>query len=193
MTIYYQVLRMREISIVSGNRHKVDELMPLAKAHGIRLKWINYSKVEIQADGISDIARAGGILAYAALGVPLIVEDTGIFISALKGFPGPYSAQAYKTIGLEGILTLLKGRKSRKAEFRTAICYAGDEDTVVFEGVVHGTIATRIRGGRDFGYDPIFIPEGHTKAYSEMELAEKNSASHRAAAFEKFAEYLSRK
>jgi XTP/dITP diphosphohydrolase len=179
-----------QILFLSSNRHKAEEIMGMSKALGIELKWSRYEKLEIQSDDTSDVARASAALAYATLRKPLIVEDSGLFIDALKGFPGPYASFVYRTIGLEGILTLLDGKRDRKAYFKTSIGYADGSSTRVFEGVVYGSISDRVRDGRAFGYDPIFVPSGSKKAFSEMGVLEKNKISHRRRAFELFAEYL---
>ena len=178
------------INMLSSNGYKVEEIADIAKEYGIKVNWINYSKVELQADDPSDIARAGGILAHSALNVPLILEDTGFFIKALKGFPGSYAAQALHTIGPEGILTLMKGIEDRSAYFKTAVCYVDRGVVQLFEGTSDGSIAEAVHGGRAFGFDPIFMPDGYDKAFSELSVEEKNRISHRAMAFRKFAEYF---
>ena len=179
-----------QILFLSSNRHKAEEIIGMSKAFGIDLKWSGYEKLEIQSDDTSAVARTSAALAYAALRKPLIVEDSGLFIDALKGFPGPYASFVYHTIGLEGILALLEGKRNRKAYFKTSICYADGSSTKVFEGFVYGSISDHISKGRDFGYDPIFVPSGSKKAFSEMGVLEKNKISHRSRAFKLFAEYL---
>jgi XTP/dITP diphosphohydrolase len=122
------------------------------------------------------------------------VEDAGLFIEALKGFPGPYAAYAYQTIGNNGLLKLLENVENRKAVFRSAIAYCDSEAEapVVFEGEAEGeiTVDERIGSGKSgFGFDPIFRPSGSEKAFAEMTLEEKNGFSHRAKAVLKFAEW----
>lgn len=112
-----------------------------------------------------------------------------MFISSLKGFPGPYSSFAFDTIGNEGILRLLS--KQRSATFRSIIAYCEKEgDVVLFGADVRGKISKKIQGSK-WGFDPIFVPEGQTLTYSQ--LKNKNIISHRYLALEKFANWHLRK
>jgi XTP/dITP diphosphohydrolase len=107
-----------------------------------------------------------------------IVDDTGLFIDALKGFPGVWSAYAQKTIGNKGILKLMEGVEDRGAEFRCCIgCDLNGERTVV-TGVCRGYITDSERGTDGFGFDPIFSPDGKL-TFAEMPIDEKNGISHR--------------
>jgi XTP/dITP diphosphohydrolase len=148
---------MKEISFVTSNRNKYEEMTLLGKSHGIKVKWIKYPKFEIQANSLESIAEFSAIAAYSVFSTPLIVEDSGLFIDALKGFPGPYSAQAYKTIGLEGMIKLLSGSSDRSARFECVICYASPTGLRVFKGIMNGSIAKQISEGRKFGYAPIWV------------------------------------
>lgn len=183
---------MLEIKFLSSNANKAEEVKALGKKNGIRVKWVKYEKHEVQSDDPEVVARESAALAFEKYRMPLIVEDTGLFIKALKGFPGAYASYVYSTIGLEGILKLLENAESRQAYFKTVFCYADEGIIKTFEGIVKGTIATEIRKGlgRSFGYDPIFIPEGQTKTFSEMDVEEKNLYSHRAKAFNSFAAFF---
>lgn len=122
-------------------------------------------------------------------------DDTGLEIDALKGRPGVFSARyageeksAEKNMNL--VLSELKNESNRKAQFRTVITLILNDKTHVFEGIVRGEMCTEKRGSDGFGYDPIFIPEGQSKTFAEMTLAEKNQQSHRARAFEKMVSFL---
>ena len=177
--------------MLSSNKHKVEEAMEVLGRYGIRLKWRKYEKLEIQSYDTAEIAKVAGLAAYDDIGVPLILEDSGIFINALNGFPGPYAAQVHSYIGHEGVLKLMAGIKDRSAYFKTVVCYAyGKGKARLFEGTVNGTITTRVHGGRGFGYDPIFIPMGHSRTFSELSIEEKNTMSHRSMALRKFAEHI---
>ena len=122
-------------------------------------------------------------------------DDTGLEIVALNGKPGVYSAR-YAGVdknaeaNMNLVLSELENESNRKAQFRTVITLILNEKTVLFEGIVKGEICTEKRGTDGFGYDPIFIPEGQSKTFAEMTLAEKNQQSHRARAFEKMIEFL---
>ena len=122
-----------------------------------------------------------------------MVEDAGLFIEALKGFPGPYSSYVYKTLGVQGILKLMEGVKRREAYFLSAIAYAEPGlEPKVFLGKVEGFIVPEARGSKGFGFDPIFQPKGSEKTFAEMGVEEKNRFSHRAKALSALAEWLKR-
>lgn len=137
---------------------------------------------------IGEIARGKAEYAYEELSRPLIVDDTGFFISALSGFPGYCAAYVHDTIGNAGILKLMNGVKDRNAYFETAIAFAQKDGIRIFRGILPGMVVTTPRGGAGFGYDPIFAYEGRTLA--EMPLVEKSRISHRARALEAFRAWI---
>jgi XTP/dITP diphosphohydrolase len=140
-------------------------------------KDIGYT--EIQADTLDEVAAFGMKEVAARLKGPVMLEDAGLFVEALQGFPGVYSAYVQKTIGNAGILRLMQGVDDRRAYFKSVIAYAEpDGEPVMFSGVVHGQIGFEARGDRGFGYDPIFYVGD--LSLGEMEIAEKNRISHRA-------------
>jgi len=113
-----------------------------------------------------------------------------IFIDALNGFPGPYSAYVFHKIGCEGILRLLKGVDDRKAKFDSAVGYCDRRGVQVFEGVVEGYITDEMLGESGFGYDPIFKASDCPKTFAQ-DPAHKNLVSHRRRAIEGLCRYLS--
>lgn len=122
-------------------------------------------------------------------------DDTGLEIDALNGRPGVYSAryageEKNAEANMNLVLSELKNESNRKALFRTVITLILNDKTHVFEGIIRGEIADEKRGTDGFGYDPIFIPEGQTKTFAEMTLAEKNQQSHRARAFEEMIDFF---
>ncbi len=177
------------IFFVSTNIHKVKELNDIVSVYGITLIPARIKKMEIQADDITEIALTAARDAYNKLHKPLIVEDAGLFVKELNGFPGPYSSYVFKTIGCKGILKLLEGVNNRDAYFKSILVYKDEHHEVVFEGMVEGEIAHSIRGSGGFGFDPIFIPKGRNKTFAEMPLGEKNKLSHRGRAARKFIDW----
>lgn len=150
-------------------------------------------KVEIQSDSLSRIAEYAACLAVNELRATVIVEDSGLFISALGGFPGPYSSYAHKTVGCAGMLRLMEGVDDRKAVFRASVVYATPSQTpVLFNGDSQGLISLSAKGSQGFGFDPIFINDkcgGRT--FAEISADEKNQLSHRGAAFRSFGKWYS--
>ncbi len=156
---------------------------------------IRVKAMEIQDENLENIAKASAIDAAKKCGLPVIVEDAGLFIEALNGFPGPYSSYVNKTIGVGGILKLMKNVKDRSAYFLSAVAFYNPDngELKVFNGRVEGQIAEEAKGRSGFGFDPIFIPiGGDGRTFAEMGTEEKNRFSHRAMALRRFAEWYKR-
>jgi len=181
----------RVIYFATGNKHKFAEVTEILRDFPVTVERINAKGREIQSDSIEEIAEESATNATLKMKLPIFVEDTGLFIKHLQGFPGPYAAYVHKTIGLQGIIALMKDAPTREANFRSAIAFASPRlKTVIFQGEVMGTIATTTRGEEGFGYDPIFEPlGGEGRTFGEMSLSEKNQLSHRALAVKKFVEW----
>ncbi len=127
----------------------------------------------------------------------VISDDTGLEIEYLSNFPGVHSARfagenASDEENRKKVLDLMRGvpENMRKAKFRTIICLIHNGIEHYFEGICTGKILEKEKGLHGFGYDPIFLPDGHTKSFAEMHPKEKNTISHRAIAIKKLAEYL---
>jgi XTP/dITP diphosphohydrolase len=179
----------RKIIFVTGNPHKVIEATGILSPLGIEIVQNNCGYPELQEDDLVAIARFGAQWAANKLNCEVMVDDSGIFIEELSGFPGPYSAYVAKTLGNENILKIMEGVSNRSASLQCVIGYCRPgEEAVVFSGKVKGNIAKSIRGKLGFGYDPIFEVEGVT--FGEMRDEEKNRISHRYRALVKFAGWL---
>jgi XTP/dITP diphosphohydrolase len=162
--------------------------------HKIAVGMLRAKALEIQSDSLEEIAKTSVVDAFKRCNLPLIVEDAGLFIDALNGFPGPYAAYAYKTIGNKGLLKLMESIENRKARFHSVIAYHSAElkSPICFKGEVAGEITREERIGKresGFGFDPIFKPAKSNKTFAEMTIVEKNKYSHRAQALRKFAEW----
>ena len=190
-------LKDKMVFLATGNFHKFDEARRILSEYGISLAMLRVKNVEIQSDSLMEIAVASAVDAFNRCHLPIIVEDAGLFVDALKGFPGPYAAYVYKTISNSGLLKLMDNVMERKATFRSVIAYYdGKSRYSCFEGEAAGNVAhDEIWGtfNTGFGFDPIFQPTGSGKTFAEMTIAEKNSYSHRANAVRRFAEWYQRK
>lgn len=173
-----------DLFFASSNKHKYSEAREILLEFNLNLGFFEFAPVEIQSDSILDIATKKSLDAYLSCKKPIIVEDDGLFIPALGGFPGPYSSYVFKTVGNAGILSLVKSKRS--AEFHSVIAYCDGKKPVLFQGVTKGAISKSQRG-KGWGYDPIFIPKGKTKTYAELD--DKNTVSHRYVALGKFARW----
>ncbi len=196
-------IKMEQLVFATANRHKLEEIQAMLPG-------------DIQIKSLSDIGFKGEIpeteatlegnalqkvrYIHERYGVPCFADDTGLEVEALDGAPGVYSA---RYAGAEGtqemrakanmakLLHELDGKSNKNARFRTVIAYIdANNKEYLFEGVVNGSIIENEIGNEGFGYDPVFMPDGYDITYAQMPLCEKNLISHRAKAFQKFAEAL---
>ncbi|AUV83217.1 non-canonical purine NTP pyrophosphatase [Salinigranum rubrum] len=184
---------------------------------GSDVAQLDFDYTEIQSPELGPIAARGAREAYRHAGEPVLVDDAGLFVDSLEGFPGPYSSYVEETVGIERVYELAATEEDRRAAFRCTLAYCDgegfdaspdpvdrDDRTVAAatgpdgdEGDVglpvklfEGIVRGRIvepRGEGGFGYDPIFEHNGKTMA--EMSTDEKNGISHRGRALAKFAEW----
>ncbi len=192
-------LKGKVVFFATGNINKFNEAKSILSQHGIAAGMLRLKGIEIQSDSLQEIAQNSVLNAYERCHLPIFVEDAGLFIDALSGFPGPYAAYVYKTIHNSGILKLMETSQNRGAKFQSIIAYCDDENICqpeIFYGESKGEITTterREQGKSGFGFDPIFQPSGSGKTFAEMTIAEKNGYSHRAMAIRRFAEWYKQK
>ena len=186
------MLKPRQILLLTSNAHKLSEANMILKPYNLKLIQKPAKGIEIQSDSVDEVARVCAENAYSDLRVPLLVEDSGLFVDSLHGFPGVYSSAIYDQVGCEGILRLLAQERQRSAKFVCALAYADSKGVRVFKGVVRGQIAHRLYRGAGFGYDPIFIPRGYLKPFSALPQI-KAKLSHRAKAFVSFGRFMAKK
>jgi len=176
------------IYFITSNRHKYEEIKKIV-GYEIEMKNIPYP--EIQASILEEVAKYGIEYLKDKIHDYFFIEDSGLFIKALKGFPGVFSSYVFKTIGNKGIIKLMENVQDRQAEFVSVIAFY-DGELHIFKGICKGKIAKEIKGSKGFGYDPIFIPNGCEKTFGEMSREEKNKYSHRGMAARKLKEFLDR-
>ena len=181
-----------EIVFVTTNRGKMGEAKEIGAHYGIEFIPNDYDAVEMRSSDPEEIAIGSAKDAYAKIKRPLIVEDSGLFIETLKGFPGTYSAFVFHTIGVNGVLKVMEHKVKRAATMKSAVAYTDGKSVKSFLGEVKGIVPKDSRGVSGFGYDPIFIPEGKDRTFAE-DLDYKASVSHRAQSIRKFCEWYSNK
>jgi XTP/dITP diphosphohydrolase len=128
--------------------------------------------------------------AYAKIGAPVLVDDTGLTLHAWNGLPGALVKWFLDTVGTHGILQMAAGVQDRSASVTTALGYADATGVRVYAGTVHGRLSTTERGDGGFGYDSIFIPDGSAQTFAEMTPQQKNAISHRRRAVDALREGL---
>ena len=178
-----------ELAFVTSNPGKVEEARRYFEGLGVRVYQLKMSYPEIQADTLEEVAEYAVEWLSRKLEGPFFLEDSGLFVDALSGFPGVYSAYVYRTIGYRGILKLLEGEPNRRAFFKSVLAY-WDGELHLFTGEVHGRIVHEPRGTGGFGFDPVFVPDGLDKTFAEMTTEEKNMVSHRGNALRAFSNWL---
>ena len=179
------------ITFITGNEHKVKEAENIFKDYDIELEHIDFGYDELQGT-LEEVALSGAKYASRKLDRPVIVEDAGLFIKALKGFPGTYSHYVQDTLGNQGILKLMEDVSDRYAEFRSVIGYcAPNSEPKTFLGKVEGEIAVEERGDLGFAFDPLFYVPSEGKTFGELTTEEKNQFSHRKNSLMKFIEWYS--
>ncbi len=168
------------VTFVSTNAGKYREVRELLRPFGLRVRWKRRTLPEPQTAKIEEVVRSK-LNAVRDVTGWVLVEDSGLFIPSLNGFPGVYSAHILDIWGFGPLFELLK-RRPRAASFRAVAGLRRGRRIWLFPGEVRGTIAPRAAGKNGFGYDPIFIPEGGTRTFAQIPVAEKNERSHRSQA-----------
>ncbi len=156
----------------------------------MKLVHADRSYPEIQTDRLEKVLKFAATILDDEIKGDYLIDDSGLFIEALGGFPGVYSAYVQKRLGNAGVLKIMVGQTYRAARFETAFLVRHGLDHEVFHGESVGAIADRERGSGGFGFDPIFLPEGSSKTFAEMSLAEKNRMSHRGRAVDALVAFL---
>ncbi|KAJ3212582.1 nucleoside triphosphate pyrophosphohydrolase ham1 [Dinochytrium kinnereticum] len=188
------------ITFVTGNANKLREVQQILTASSPNLSLRNQALdlPELQGSSTREVTIDKCRRASEALnGSPVLVEDTSLCFNSLGGLPGPYIKWFLEKMGHEGLNRMIDGFEGKvegDARAAWALCtfaYCGgkDEEVLLFEGKTDGRIV-RPRGPTNFGWDPIFQPDGFELTYAEMDKEVKNSISHRAKALSKVQEYF---
>lgn len=183
------------LRFVTTNAGKLREAQAYLGPLGIRVVLRRARVWEVQADRLDEIARNKARQLRGRVPPPYMLEDAGLFVHALGGFPGPYSAYALRTLGCKGILRLLRtqSRRARDAHFEAVVAFVDEAGRLrLFRGRSEGRIAERGRGRHGFGFDPIFLPHGQERTFAELEAEAKSRTSHRGQALAALARHLRR-
>ena len=187
------------LCFATNNKHKLEEVRPVV---GSAFNIISLEEIKCleelpeTRDTLEGNSLQKAQYVYQHFNTPCFADDTGLEVAALHGAPGVYSARYagdHKNTddNINLLLKNLTGSSNRKAQFRTVITLIGlEKEPVTFEGIIRGEIIAERRGVSWFGYDPVFVPEGYSKTFAEMDLSEKNKLSHRSIAVKKLSHYL---
>ena len=191
-----------KLVIASHNAGKIREIGALLAPFGVSVVSagaLGLDEPQETEDSFAGNARIKAHFAASASGLPALSDDSGIMVDALGGAPGVYTADWAETpagrdfpMAMKKVWSLLEEKNApepRTAHFNATLCLAWpDGHDELFEGRVQGRIVWPMRGENGFGFDPVFLPDGKTQTFGEMDPAEKHAMSHRAVAFAKLVE-----
>lgn len=177
--------KIEEVRLILGNRFAIQTLQEA----GI------HQDIPEPHDTLEANAEEKARVIYAQTDTSCFSEDTGLEVAALGGAPGVHSARYAGndrsfSANVNKLLQELAGKSDRTAQFRTVICFIRNGETHYFEGICRGKIIEENRGAGGFGYDPVFVPDGDTRTFAEMDAATKNDFSHRRKAMDAFIAFL---
>lgn len=189
---------MQQLIFATNNQHKVTEIRALL-GEGYHIITLREAGIDTDIPEpyhtLEENARTKSATIYKMTGTDCFGEDTGLEVYALHNEPGVKSAR-YAGDGrdvaanIDKLLHNLEGKTNRSARFRTVISLIINGKEHQFEGICEGQIIAQRRGTEGFGYDPVFVPDGDTRAFAEMCLEEKNKFSHRGKAMKKLISFL---
>jgi XTP/dITP diphosphohydrolase len=174
------------LTLVTSNQGKLEEFRSALAPLGIELAHSNEDCDEIQADTLKEVVLSCLDQLENKELKDLVIDDSGLFVHALNGFPGVYSSYALRTIGMDGVLRLLEGSQDRSAHFECCVGASIGGRRITVTGRCEGTIALTPSGHEGFGFDPIFVPSGYERTFAEISITEKNGISHRGRAIQAF-------
>ena len=190
---------MKTLVFATNNKHKLDEVRKIT-ANLVNI--VSLAEIDCH-DDIPETAETleGNALLKAQYikehyGFDCFADDTGLEVESLNNAPGVYSAryagpENNSEANMKKLLAALEGKENRKARFRTVIALILNGKEYQFDGIINGSITETKKGDSGFGYDPIFMPEGHKQTFAELGDDIKNTISHRALAVKKLADFLS--
>lgn len=189
-----------DLVFATNNKNKIKEITPLL-SESINLLSLNDIKCFNNIPETENTLKGNAFLKANFIkqnyNYNCFADDTGLFIDALNGEPGVFSARYAGEDGnskknIEKVLLKINKSDNLKAHFTTVICLILDNTEYYFEGSVYGKISKKIMGNKGFGYDPIFIPDGYNISFAQMPLSEKSKISHRSIAVKKLIEFTNK-
>jgi XTP/dITP diphosphohydrolase len=187
-----------KLIFATNNQHKVEEIRAVI-GDKFKLLTLQEAGIDIDIPEPHDTLEANASeksqTIYRMTGTSCFSEDTGLEVASLNGEPGVKSARYAGDDrsfdqNIDKLLINLADKEDRSARFRTVVSVIIDGKETLFEGICEGTVIKERRGGKGFGYDPVFIPAGADKTFAEMTMEEKNLFSHRKKATEKLVAFL---
>ena len=186
-----------KLILASNNKDKLREIREIMAGTGIEILSQREAGCDFEAEEngttFEENARIKALAAMKATGLPCVADDSGLEVNAMGNGPGIYSSRfcgdrTYPEACRE-IIDIVNKSDDRGARFRCAVvCVFPDGKEITAQGVIEGTVGADLEGEHGFGYDPLFVPEGHAHSMACLTDEEKNAISHRGRAFRDFAE-----
>lgn len=171
---------MKPFVLVTGNLGKIAEAR---LALGGDVETVLLDLPEIQSLDYMEVVRAKADEAWRQVGRPLIVEEAGLDLAALNGFPGPLVKWMLEAVKAEGLARTAAALGDVRATARCFLLYKEADQEIVAEGRTEGTLVLPGRGSHGFGWDPVFLPDGFSLTFAELTGPEKGAVSHRGKAW----------
>lgn len=179
-------IKLKDLVVVTSNKNKLAEINEIL---GTNHKVSKVDVPEIQSLDLDKVITKKAKDAYQKIKKPVLVEDISLEIKTLNGLPGTFVKFFLEKLGTEGTVKLIGGGKTDTTVTAAVAIYNG-KDLKIFKGSVNGTLSKIDKGSGGFGFDKVFVPNGYTKTYAEMEASLKNKISHRASALRKLKNYF---
>jgi len=187
-----------KLIFASHNNYKFNEVKKILPPHIELLSLTDvdfFTEIEETENTLEGNALLKANTIYKELNLNCFADDSGLLVDALNGEPGVYSAryagsQKNDNDNIEKLLAKLTNSTNRKAHFKTVMALVINGNAFLFEGIIKGAITHEKRGTNGFGYDPIFVPDGYSQTFAEMNAETKNSISHRGIALKKLMDFL---
>lgn len=187
-----------KLIFASHNNYKFNEVKKILPPHIELLSLTDvdfFTEIEETEHTLEGNALLKANTIYKELNLNCFADDSGLLVDALNGEPGVYSAryagsQKNDNDNIEKLLAKLTNSTNRKAHFKTVMALVINGNAFLFEGIIKGAITHEKRGTNGFGYDPIFVPDGYSQTFAEMNAETKNSISHRGIALKKLMDFL---
>lgn len=178
-----------KLRFLSGNKHKINEVQRILTPVGVDIVPVSKKIEELQTEDVDSLVRDKLIKAFEAIGRPLFVEHTGLYLSGLNGLPAGLTQIFWDRLQADRFADLVAGLGDAKVTAKTILGYCDGRQIHIFEGSIDGTVPRKPAGPTDFQWDCVFVPDGSTQTLAEMG-AKKDDISMRRKALDLFAAHL---
>lgn len=178
-----------KIRFISSNEHKIREAQAILSPSGVEVLPVKQKLEELQTEDVERLVRDKVEKAFRIVGRPLFVEHTGLYLKGLNGLPAGLTQIFWDRLEAEKFAALVARLGDSVVVAKTVLGYCDGKRVHLFEGLVTGTVPVTPAGPREFQWDCVFVPDGHSMTFAEMG-DRKNDISMRRKALDAFAQYL---